>query len=159
MQLAVLHILHQKRNSWQKSRWVDGREKTILGFEIQKILWCRRVEITEAQNLLGSVPVETKQSSPPPGAEKGFSSQGGERGSCESSDATSETGLGILTACTSPSQQALWGGEVAVTPDEMSDLGRRRNLWLRSRVRLKGVGERRETASERSLMPSTAQGE
>lgn len=65
MQLAVLHILHQKRNSWQKSRWVDGREKTILGFEIQKILWCRRVEITEAQNLLGSVPVETKQSSPP----------------------------------------------------------------------------------------------
>lgn len=96
---------------------------------------------------------------PPPGAEKGFSSQGGERGSCESSDATSETGLGILTACTSPSQQALWGGEVAVTPDEMSDLGRRRNLWLRSRVRLKGVGERRETASERSLMPSTAQGE
>lgn len=160
MQLAVLHILRQKRNSWQKSRWVDGREKTILGFEIQKIsVGCRRVEITEAQNLLGSVPAETGQSFPPPGAEKGFSSQGGERGSCESSDATSETGLGILTACTSPSQQALWGGEVAVTPDEMSDLGRRGNLWLRSRVRLKGVGERRGTASARSPMPSTAQGE
>lgn len=108
-----------------------GGRRQSSGLRFKKFLWCRRVEITEAPSLLGSVPTEKGQSFPPPGAEKGFSSQGGEKESYESSDATSEAGLGILTACTSPSQQALRGGEVA---DEVSDLGRRGNLWLRSRV-------------------------